>query len=196
MCEKKITSNFEFISSVNFANIGNRECTVQFKALLTWADILSLHEKSKYWKLDIKGWLIVCFHTSPSRVIQSYRESPFLMKCRSKFNIDHSLFRHKLFQTPHSLDGYYYLILWFLKVLRPNPNNVTCVQPKAYDLFVAHHKYVSVHPGSCSAYDYNISCCLQARNYLNNIFTRLSGTFLSKQYKSFWFIFQKDVNLA
>ena len=112
---------------------------VPFKALLTRTDILSLLEKSKYWKLDFQEWLIVCFFTSRSRVIHSYRESLFPMKCRSKFNIDHSLFRHKLFQTP-----WVAIMTWssdFLKFYqRLNHNNVTCVQANAYDLFVAHHK--------------------------------------------------------
>ena len=76
----------------------------------------------------------------------------------------------------------------FLKFYqRPNPNNVTGVQPKAYDLFVAHHKYVSVHLGPCSAYDYKISCCLQARKQLNNIFTIFSGTNFSEQYYVYHF---------
>ena len=114
---------------------------VPFKALLTWTDILSLLEKLKYWKLDIKEWLIVCFFTSRSRVIHSYRETPFPIKGRSKFNINHLLIRYQLFQTLKvSSKGvlrfkasaptvWVAIITWsddFLKLYqRLNPNNVT-----------------------------------------------------------------------
>ena len=46
--------------------------------------------------------------------------------------------------------------------------SVTCVKPHSYTLFVASHTYVSGYTRDFEVHiAYNISCCLQAKNELN-----------------------------